>query len=134
MQGAPARLEEEVGAVQGGGEVRRASAVTIEYNLRIIASIDESTHIGKRDAFLAALAYSNLRRESELTDQLNGRIATIPACSPTPPRPRPTRAARAPATGSRTGKTSSLYAGPVRSSPYCANSETTPRTFRPSAP
>ncbi|MEU5811542.1 hypothetical protein [Streptomyces sp. NPDC047718] len=59
---------------KAGGEVRRAPAVTIEYNLRIIAAIDESTRIGKRDAFLAALAYSNLHRESELTDQLNGRI------------------------------------------------------------
>ncbi|MEU6760365.1 hypothetical protein [Streptomyces sp. NPDC046685] len=59
---------------KAGGEVRRAPAVTIEYNLRIIAAIDESTNIGKRDAFLAALAYSNLHRESELTDQLNGRI------------------------------------------------------------
>ncbi|MFD3329626.1 hypothetical protein ACFWW8_31155, partial [Streptomyces sp. NPDC058701] len=59
---------------QAGGEVRRAPAVTIEYNVRIIEKIDESTNIGKRDAFLAALAYGNLRRESELTDLLNGRI------------------------------------------------------------
>ncbi|MFD3328580.1 hypothetical protein [Streptomyces sp. NPDC058701] len=59
---------------QAGGEVRRAPAVTIEYNVRIIEKIDESTNIGKRDAFLAALAYCNLRRESELTDLLNGRI------------------------------------------------------------
>ncbi|WP_330335605.1 hypothetical protein OHS33_38890 (plasmid) [Streptomyces sp. NBC_00536] len=59
---------------KAGGEVRRAPAVTIEYNLRIIAAIDESTNIGKRDAFLAALAYCNLHRESELTDLLRGRI------------------------------------------------------------
>ncbi|MFF4456583.1 hypothetical protein [Streptomyces goshikiensis] len=59
---------------QGGGEIKRAPAVTIEYNLRIIAAIDESTRIGKRDAFLAALAYGNLRRESELTDLLRGRV------------------------------------------------------------
>lgn len=57
---------------KAGGEARRAPAVTIEYNLRIIAKIDEST--GKRDAFLAALAYCNLHRESELTDQLVGRF------------------------------------------------------------
>ncbi|MER6520243.1 hypothetical protein ABT246_25730 [Streptomyces sp. NPDC001553] len=59
---------------QAGGEVKRAPAVTIEDNLRIIAAIDESTNIGKRDSFLAALAYGNLRRESELTDLLNGRM------------------------------------------------------------
>ncbi|MGW1764497.1 tyrosine-type recombinase/integrase [Streptomyces sp. NPDC002073] len=57
-----------------GGEVERAPAVTIEHNLRIIAKIDESTNIGKRDAFLAALAYCNLHRECELTNQLVGRI------------------------------------------------------------
>ncbi|WP_331745745.1 hypothetical protein [Streptomyces virginiae] len=59
---------------KAGGEVKRAPAVTIGYNVRIIAAIDETTSIGKRDAFLAALAYSNLNRESELTDQLIGRI------------------------------------------------------------
>ncbi|MFD4933385.1 hypothetical protein [Streptomyces virginiae] len=59
---------------KAGGEVKRAPAVTIEHNLRIIAAIDESTNIGKRDALLAALAYCNLNRESELTDQLIGRI------------------------------------------------------------
>ncbi|MEV5979577.1 hypothetical protein [Streptomyces sp. NPDC052114] len=57
-----------------GGEVERAAAVTIEYNLRIIAGIDESTNIGKRDAFLTALAYSNLHRETELADQLIKRV------------------------------------------------------------
>ncbi|MER7141101.1 hypothetical protein ACIQGA_31275 [[Kitasatospora] papulosa] len=56
--------------VKAGGEVDRAAAVTIEYNVRIIAAIDESTNIGKRDAFLAALAYANLHREMELADQL----------------------------------------------------------------
>jgi integrase len=56
--------------VKAGGEVDRAAAVTLEYNVRIIGAIDESTNIGKRDAFLAALAYANLHRESELTDQL----------------------------------------------------------------
>ncbi|MFD9575362.1 hypothetical protein ACFWBI_36785 [Streptomyces sp. NPDC059982] len=59
---------------QAGGQVERAPGVTIEYNLRIIAAINESTAIGKRDAFLAALAYANLRRESELTDLLRGRV------------------------------------------------------------
>src|SRR5262249_40105147 len=57
-----------------GGEVKRAPAVTIGYDVRIIAAIDETTNIGKRDAFLAALAYSSLNRESELTDQTIGRI------------------------------------------------------------
>ncbi|MER6230979.1 hypothetical protein ABT169_17770 [Streptomyces sp. NPDC001616] len=60
--------------VKAGGEVERAAAVTIEYNVRIIAAIDESTNIGKRDAFLAALAYSNLHREMELADQLVKRV------------------------------------------------------------
>ncbi|MFD3815144.1 hypothetical protein ACFWRZ_08760 [Streptomyces rubiginosohelvolus] len=60
--------------VKAGGEVDRAAAVTIEYNVRIIESIDESTNIGKRDAFLAALAYGNLHREMELADQLVKRV------------------------------------------------------------
>uniref|UniRef100_UPI003F497460 hypothetical protein n=1 Tax=Streptomyces sp. CA-141956 TaxID=3240051 RepID=UPI003F497460 len=49
-----------------GGEVQRSAAVTIDYNLRIIGAIDDSTNIGKRDAFLCALAYANLHREMEL--------------------------------------------------------------------
>lgn len=60
--------------VKAGGEVDRAAAVTLTYNLRIIASIDEDTPIGKRDAFLAVLAYVNLHREMELADQLVGRV------------------------------------------------------------
>ncbi|UQI49646.1 hypothetical protein M1P56_35230 (plasmid) [Streptomyces sp. HU2014] len=60
--------------VQSGGAVERSAAVTIEYNLRIIDAIDESTTIGKRDAFLAALAYSNAHREMELADQLIKRV------------------------------------------------------------
>ncbi len=59
---------------KAGGEVERAAAVTIAYNVRIIAAIDESTRIGKRDAFLAALAYGNLHREMELADQLVKRV------------------------------------------------------------
>ncbi|GHG50340.1 hypothetical protein [Streptomyces griseocarneus] len=60
--------------VQAGGTVDRSAAVTLEYNLRIIDAIDESTNIGKRDALLAALAYSNLHREMELADQLIKRV------------------------------------------------------------
>ncbi|MEU1826651.1 hypothetical protein ABZ502_30000 [Streptomyces abikoensis] len=60
--------------VAAGGTVDRSAAVTLEYNLRIIDAIDESTNIGKRDAFLAALAYSNLHREMELADQRNKRV------------------------------------------------------------
>ncbi|MEU3036548.1 tyrosine-type recombinase/integrase [Streptomyces griseoaurantiacus] len=60
--------------IAAGGEVRRAPAVTIGYNLRIIDAIDETTNIGKRDAFLAALAYCNLHREMELADQLVKRV------------------------------------------------------------
>ncbi|MGW7090067.1 tyrosine-type recombinase/integrase [Streptomyces sp. NPDC054871] len=59
---------------KAGGETDRAAAVTIEYNVKIIESIDETTAIGKRDAFLAALAYSNLHREMELADQLIKRV------------------------------------------------------------
>ncbi|MEX2985644.1 hypothetical protein [Streptomyces sp. C36] len=75
----PSRIKGRIRAwkktwVQAGGTVDRSAAVTLEYNLRIIAAIDESTNIGKRDAFLAALAYSNLHREMELADQLNKRI------------------------------------------------------------
>ncbi|QHA02170.1 tyrosine-type recombinase/integrase [Streptomyces broussonetiae] len=64
--------------VAAGGEVRRAPAVTIGYNLRIINAIDETTNIGKRDAFLAALAYANLHREMELADQLVKRVRVHP--------------------------------------------------------
>lgn len=60
--------------VAAGGEVDRAAAATIKYTVRILASIDESTHIGKRDAFLVVLAYANLHRESELADQLVKRL------------------------------------------------------------
>lgn len=60
--------------VKAGGEVDRAAAVTLTYNLRIIAAIDEDTPIGKRDAFLTTLAYVNLHREMELADQLVGRV------------------------------------------------------------
>ncbi|MEU2854559.1 hypothetical protein [Streptomyces syringium] len=72
----PSRVQGRIRAwkkawVQAGGTVRRAAAVTLEHNLRIIDAIDESTNIGKRDAFLAALAYANLHREMELADQLN---------------------------------------------------------------
>ncbi|MFI7240425.1 hypothetical protein [Streptomyces cyaneofuscatus] len=75
----PSRLKGRLRAwrkewVKAGGQVDRAAAVTIEYNVRIIESIDESTNIGKRDAFLAALAYSNLHREMELADQLVKRM------------------------------------------------------------
>ncbi|MER5482545.1 tyrosine-type recombinase/integrase [Streptomyces sp. NPDC002812] len=55
---------------KAGGEVERAATATIEYTLRIIAKIDESTNIGKRDALLLVLAYSNLHREMELADLL----------------------------------------------------------------
>ncbi|MFJ4342601.1 hypothetical protein [Streptomyces sp. NPDC088915] len=57
-----------------GGEVQRSAAVTLPYNLRIIDKIDESTPIGKRDAFLCALAYANLHREMELADLLVPRL------------------------------------------------------------
>lgn len=60
--------------VKTGGEVERAAAATIEYTVRILDKIDESTNIGKRDAFLVVLAYANLHRESELADQLNKRL------------------------------------------------------------
>ncbi|MFJ2110938.1 MULTISPECIES: hypothetical protein [unclassified Streptomyces] len=42
--------------VKAGGEVECAAAATIEYTVRILDSIDESTNIGKRDAFLVVLA------------------------------------------------------------------------------
>ncbi|MBW3363064.1 hypothetical protein [Streptomyces sp. 09ZI22] len=60
--------------MKAGGQVDRSAAVTMEYNVRIIVSIDESTTIGKPDAFLAALAYSNLHQEMELADQLLKRV------------------------------------------------------------
>lgn len=60
--------------VKAGGAVERAAAATIEYTVRILDSIDESTNIGKRDAFLIVLAYANLHRESELADQIVKRL------------------------------------------------------------
>ncbi|MER6432118.1 hypothetical protein ABT272_31005 [Streptomyces sp900105245] len=61
-----------------GGAVKRAPAVTIAYNLRIVDAIDETTNIGKWDAFLAALAYVSLHREMELADQLVKRVRVHP--------------------------------------------------------
>ncbi|EFL19902.1 tyrosine-type recombinase/integrase [Streptomyces sp. C] len=55
---------------KAGGEVDRAATATIGYTLRILDTVDESTNIGKRDALLIALAYSNLHRETELADML----------------------------------------------------------------
>lgn len=62
-----------------GGEITRSAALTIPYLLRCLERCDESTNIGKRDAFALALAYHNLHRREELTDLQNKRVRVLPS-------------------------------------------------------
>ncbi|MEV5049429.1 tyrosine-type recombinase/integrase [Streptomyces griseoincarnatus] len=61
-----------------GGEVDRAAALTLPYLLKCLEQCDESTNIGKRDAFMLTLAYSNLHRRAELTDLLVKHMKILP--------------------------------------------------------
>ncbi|CAL9324767.1 hypothetical protein [Streptomyces sp. SudanB66_2053] len=61
-----------------GGEVDRAAALTLPYLLKCPEQCDESTNIGKRDAFMLTLAYCNLHRRTELTDLLVKHVRILP--------------------------------------------------------
>ncbi|MGA5605134.1 hypothetical protein ACPCUF_29575 [Streptomyces griseoincarnatus] len=61
-----------------GGEVDRAAALTLPHLLKCRKQCDESTNIGKRDAFMLTLNYSNLHRRAELTDLLVKHVKILP--------------------------------------------------------
>lgn len=64
---------------QGGGETKRSAALTIDYTLRCLEQCDETTNIGKRDAFALVLGYANLHRRSELTNLLVKHVKVMAA-------------------------------------------------------
>ncbi|MGW5971917.1 hypothetical protein [Streptomyces sp. NPDC055186] len=66
------------GVEVGRREVDRAAALTIPDLLKCLDQCDESTNIGKRDAFILALAYCNLHRRAELTDLLVKQVKILP--------------------------------------------------------
>lgn len=61
-----------------GVEVDRTAALTLPHLLKCLAQCDESTNIGKRDAFMLVLAYCNLHRRTELTDLLVKHVRILP--------------------------------------------------------
>ncbi|MFD0229290.1 hypothetical protein ACWGPD_25185 [Streptomyces hirsutus] len=61
-----------------GGEVERSAALTLPYLLKCLVQCDESTNIGRRDAFALALAYCNVHRRAELTDLLVKHVKILP--------------------------------------------------------
>ncbi|MEU2502872.1 hypothetical protein [Streptomyces sp. NRRL S-1314] len=61
-----------------GGEVDREAALTLPYLLKCLKQCDESTSIGKRDAFMLTLNYSNLYRRAELTNLLVKHVKILP--------------------------------------------------------
>ncbi|OAH10869.1 phage integrase family protein [Streptomyces jeddahensis] len=61
------RLEEYIPA---GGEREQAAGLTLNYLLQVLARIDESTRIGRRDAALLVIAYGKLARGIEVADLL----------------------------------------------------------------
>lgn len=64
---------------KSGGETRRSAALTIDYTLQCLQQCDETTAIGKRDAFAIVLGYANLHRRSELTDLLIKNVKVMAA-------------------------------------------------------
>ncbi|MEU0683526.1 hypothetical protein [Streptomyces albogriseolus] len=61
-----------------GGEVDRAAALTLPYLLKCLEQCDESMNIGKRNAFMLTLNYSNLHHRAELTDLLVKHVKILP--------------------------------------------------------
>ncbi|MEU2502376.1 MULTISPECIES: tyrosine-type recombinase/integrase [Streptomyces] len=61
-----------------GGEVDREAALTLPCLLKCLKQCDESTNIGKRDAFMLTLNYSNLHPGAELTDLLAKHMKILP--------------------------------------------------------
>ncbi|WP_338675865.1 tyrosine-type recombinase/integrase [Streptomyces sp. SCSIO 30461] len=65
------RLEEFIPA---GGEKEQSAGLTMKYLVRVLAEIDESTRIGRRDAAMLVLHYGMLYRSIEVTDLLVKQI------------------------------------------------------------
>ncbi|MFI8265306.1 hypothetical protein [Streptomyces sp. NPDC085665] len=65
------RLEEYIPA---GGEKEQSAGLTLKYLVRVLAKIDESTRIGRRDAAMLVLQYGMLYRSVEVTNLLVKQI------------------------------------------------------------
>ncbi|WP_051774677.1 tyrosine-type recombinase/integrase [Streptomyces sp. NRRL S-237] len=61
------RLEEYIPA---GGEKEQSAGLTLRYLVRVLAEIDETTRIGRRDAAMLVLQYGMLYRSIEVTNLL----------------------------------------------------------------
>lgn len=61
------RLEEFIPA---GGETERSAGLTLRYLVRVLARIDETTRIGRRDAAVLVLQYGMLYRSVEVANLL----------------------------------------------------------------
>ncbi|MEU3098142.1 tyrosine-type recombinase/integrase [Streptomyces sp. NPDC006967] len=65
------RLEEFIPA---GGEKEQSAGLTLKYLVKVLAEIDESTRIGRRDAAMLVLQYGMLYRSVEVTNLLVKQI------------------------------------------------------------
>ncbi|MGW1617221.1 hypothetical protein ACWCQZ_49465 [Streptomyces sp. NPDC002285] len=65
------RLEEFIPA---GGETEQSAGLTLKYLVKVLAKIDESTRIGRRDAAMLVLQYGMLYRSIEVTNLLVKQI------------------------------------------------------------
>ncbi|MFF9192635.1 tyrosine-type recombinase/integrase [Streptomyces rochei] len=65
------RLEEFIPA---GGEKEQSAGLTLKYLVKVLAKIDESTRIGRRDAAMLVLQYGMLYRSIEVTNLLVKQI------------------------------------------------------------
>ncbi|MFP1628869.1 hypothetical protein ACLB9X_27680 [Streptomyces sp. 5K101] len=61
------RLEEYIPA---GGEKEQSAGLTLKYLVKVLAKIDETTRIGRRDAAMLVLQYGMLYRSIEVTNLL----------------------------------------------------------------
>ncbi|MFD9081709.1 tyrosine-type recombinase/integrase [Streptomyces erythrochromogenes] len=61
------RLEEYIPA---GGEPEQSAGLTLKYLVKVLAAIDETTRIGRRDAAMLVLQYGMLYRSVEVTNLL----------------------------------------------------------------
>ncbi|MEU5090412.1 tyrosine-type recombinase/integrase [Streptomyces sp. NPDC021356] len=61
------RLEEWIPA---GGEKEQSAGLTLKYLVRVLAKVDETTRIGRRDAAMLVLQYGMLYRSIEVTNLL----------------------------------------------------------------
>ncbi|MEW1657925.1 hypothetical protein [Streptomyces sp. NPDC093707] len=65
------RLDEYIPA---GGEKEQSAGLTLKYLVRVLAGIDETTRIGRRDAAMLVLQYGMLYRSVEVTNLLVKQI------------------------------------------------------------